>query len=87
MPTWFANLFLFLGIPFILCKLNQLILNSINTVQELIQQLSESSKDNYNFVLQNLGIERQSLSKYEHWSKANYLRNGIYKDERFEIIL
>jgi cysteine dioxygenase len=62
-------------------------LNSINTVQELIQQLSHTPKDNYNLVLQNLNIERKSLSKYENWSTVNYLRNGIYKEERFEIIL
>jgi len=62
-------------------------LNSINTVQELIQQLSDTPKDNYNLVLQNLNIERHAFSKYEKWSNVNYLRNGIYKDERFEIIL
>jgi cysteine dioxygenase len=70
-----------------LTNLNHPNLNSINTVQELIQQLSDCSKDNYNTVLQNLCIERRSFSKYEHWSKEKYLRNGIYKDERFEIIL
>lgn len=63
------------------------ILNSINTVQEIIQQLSGSSKDNYNIVLQNVCIERTSFSKYENWSKEKYLRNGIYKDEHFEVIL
>lgn len=62
-------------------------MNSINTVQELIKQLSETSKDNYNLVLQILNIERQSFSKYENWSKVNYLRNGIFKNEHFEIIL
>jgi len=62
-------------------------LNSIDSLQELIQQLSESFKDNYNSVLQNFLIDKQSFSKFEHWSEEKYIRNGIYKDERFEIIL
>lgn len=62
-------------------------MNSINTIQELIQQLSISSKDNYNIVFQNFLIDRELFSKFENWSKVKYVRNGIYKDERFEILL
>jgi cysteine dioxygenase len=62
-------------------------LNSKNTLRELIQQLSHSSKDNYNIILQNFLIDRQSFSKFEHWSKDKYVRNGIYRDEQFEVIL
>jgi len=62
-------------------------LKPIITLQELIHQLSVSSKENYNYVLQNFLLDRKQLSKFEHWSHEKYVRNGIYKDESFEIIL
>lgn len=62
-------------------------MKTISNIQKLISELSHSPKDNYKNLIENFEISRNELKLFENWSKDKYIRNGIYKDDNFEIIL
>jgi len=62
-------------------------LETILTLSELITELSESSKDNYKSIFKNLKLNADELEGFANWSSQSYMRNGIYKDDCFELIL
>ena len=59
----------------------------IFTLNELINALSQSSKDNYKTIFKNLVLDKNVLDEYLNWSTKKYVRNGIYKSDNFELIL
>jgi len=62
-------------------------LKSPENIQELIQLLSQTSKSNYNSILNNFDFNAVDFSDFESWSSQKYTRNCMYKDARFELIL
>lgn len=59
----------------------------LENIQELIQLLSESSKTQYNSILNNFDFDTIDFKNYESWSSEKYTRNCMYKDEQFELLL
>ena len=56
-------------------------------MQDLIKQLSNSSKDEYKSIFENLQLNKKVFEEYESWSQKKYTRNCIFNDEHFELIL
>ncbi|WP_456441356.1 cysteine dioxygenase [Psychroserpens sp.] len=59
----------------------------LENIQELIQQLSESSKTQYNSILNNFDFDAIDFTDFESWSSEKYTRNCMYKDVHFELLL
>ncbi len=62
-------------------------MKSPENIQELIQQLSESSKTHYNSILNNFDFNTIDFKQFESWSSKKYTRNCLYKDAQFELLL
>ena len=62
-------------------------MGTILTLSKLITELSNSSKDNYKSIFKNLELNAEEIATFQNWSDDTYMRNGIYKDDSFELIL
>ena len=62
-------------------------METILTLSQLIAMLSESSSDHYKSIFKNLNLNSDELTDFKNWSQDSYMRNGIYKDDRFELLL
>jgi len=62
-------------------------LKPILTIHDLINQLYNTSKEDYNSIFENLQLNKKLFEEYESWSQKKYTRNCIYNDEQFELIL
>ncbi|MGS2725146.1 cysteine dioxygenase [Psychroserpens sp. BH13MA-6] len=56
-------------------------------LQNLIDLLSDSSKDDYSSILNNFNFEAIDFGPFLNWSDEKYTRNCLYRDSRFELIL
>lgn len=67
---------------------NQLyLLKSSETIQKLLQLLSQSSTEDYNVILNTFNFESVDFSPFESWSHKSYTRNCVFRDSNFELIL
>lgn len=62
-------------------------MKSPENIQELIQLLSESSKTQYNSILNSFDFDSIDFKDFESWSSEKYTRNCMYKDLQFELLL
>ncbi|MEM5564034.1 cysteine dioxygenase family protein [Psychroserpens sp. AS72] len=62
-------------------------MKSSETIQNLIQLLSQSSIEDYNAILNAFDFETIDFSPFESWSSKSYTRNCLFRDENFELIL
>ena len=62
-------------------------MRTILTLSELITELTTASKEDYKRIFRNLDLKSSEFKDYQNWSRDSYMRNGIYKDENFELIL
>jgi len=67
--------------------INNLIPESIHTIEELINALFTVSKDNYGQVFRKIDLQAEDFKVYSSWSKESYTRNYIVENEAFELIL
>lgn len=68
--------------------LNQVqILKSLDQLQTLITQLSQSPTKDYNAILNDFDFSSIDFKSYENWSQKRYTRNCLYRDAKFELIL
>ncbi|WP_299337342.1 cysteine dioxygenase family protein [uncultured Psychroserpens sp.] len=56
-------------------------------IQDLIDVLSKSSKEDYSILLRSFGLDGIDFQPVESWSSEKYTRNCIYRDDVFELIL
>ena len=57
------------------------------TLSQLIEVLYVASKSDFQRIFECYKTDKQELYKFETWSSDTYLRNGIYKNDDFELIL
>lgn len=57
------------------------------TLSQLIQALLNNPKSEYESIFERYKSNSEELLRYKNWSPEKYVRNGIYKNEDFEIIL
>ncbi|WP_353779847.1 cysteine dioxygenase family protein [Winogradskyella sp. 3972H.M.0a.05] len=62
-------------------------MNSLLTVQDLVNKLIESPKTEYTSILEQLKDCETLFSEFESWSEKKYTRNCIYRCDDFELIL
>lgn len=62
-------------------------MKSTKHIQNLIDVLSRSSKEDYNALLKSFDPNRVNFEPFESWSAKKYTRNCIYRDDIFELIL
>lgn len=57
------------------------------TLSQLIQSLLKNPQSEYKSIFEQFKVDKRELSNYENWSFDKYMRNGIYKNNQFELIL
>ncbi len=62
-------------------------MKSAENIQELLQLLSESSKTQYNSILNSFDFDAIDFKAFESWSSGKYTRNCMHKDSQFELLL
>lgn len=62
-------------------------MNTINSLNELIDLLKQSNAENYVSIAKDMCIPHNDFEKYAHWKEVGYARNCIIKTEAFELIL
>lgn len=62
-------------------------MKSPENIQELIHQLSETSKTHYNSILNSFDFNVVDFKPFESWSSKKYTRNCLYRDTQFELLL
>jgi len=62
-------------------------LTVINDLPTLLQQLDNSTKQEYADIGIRLGIPSQAFAKYAHFSDQHYTRNCIERTDHYELIL
>lgn len=63
------------------------LLKSPENIQELVQQLSDSSKTHYNSIMNGFDFNTIDFKPFESWSSEKYTRNCMYRDAQFELLL
>ncbi len=62
-------------------------LNTIKSIPQLIQQLSQNSKLHYSTILKKTAIPLSDFSPFTSWNKTSYTRNCMVRNSDFELIL
>lgn len=62
-------------------------MKSTKNIQHLIALLSKSSLEDYNIILNNFNFYTIDFKPFESWSSKKYTRNGLYRNQDFELIL
>tara|TARA_R110000751_G_scaffold245379_1_gene345388 strand:- start:769 stop:1299 length:531 start_codon:yes stop_codon:yes gene_type:complete len=62
-------------------------LKSTETIQKLLQLLSQSPTEDYNAILNAFDFGSLNFAPFESWSNEKYTRNCLFKDANFELIL
>lgn len=62
-------------------------MNSIETLNELIETLNESDPEDYVNLAKNMNIPKSEFKKYAYWKPGEYTRNCIERTPVYELIL
>lgn len=62
-------------------------IDCITNVEELIENLEESSPEEYPSILKSMDIASEEFDEYKVWKEEGYSRNCIYRSANFELVL
>jgi len=60
---------------------------TITSISQLIEELQQSSKEQYADIGVRLDIPLDEFKEYCHWNSDHYTRNCIARDDHYELIL
>lgn len=62
-------------------------MTEINTINELIEALDNSSKKDRKEIVARLNLDKNDLEEFSTWNKGSYTRNCLARSAEYEIIL
>lgn len=62
-------------------------MQTIHTIEELIEALDASPANRFAQIVQRINIEEENLKAYASWEKGGYTRNCLMRSDAYEIIL
>ncbi len=62
-------------------------MSQIETIEELVEELSEANDATYKKVVTNIDIPVKEFRKYSSWTREGYTRNCLHSCDDFELIL
>ena len=62
-------------------------LNTIKSITQLIEQLSQNNKQHYSAILNKTDIPLSCFLSYTSWNETSYTRNCITRNSDFELLL